>query len=66
VNDIQILLKNAIKSNLYVGYYMAAAASHPHCDSETIFELQKLIENNKTNTQILKELKTEMRIEKVF
>jgi hypothetical protein len=44
---------------------MAAAVSHPHCDSETIFELQKLMENNKINTQILKELKSELN-EKVF
>ena len=58
-NTFNITLRNAIKSIIVANYHIAYAIDHPLCDGDTKFELQKLMENNKINKDILKELRNE-------
>lgn len=52
-----ISLVNAMESTMQANYHiMTAITNHRSCDSDTMFELKKLMEANNIHTKILSEL----------
>ncbi len=56
----EVSLVNAMESIMQANYHiMTAITNHRSCGGDTLFELQKLMESNNIQTEILSEIKNE-------